>query len=77
MFWGHFKLYFQLNIINYSKLQPNIQIFEYIIGTISGIPSMKWIGSTTGIGSKFEPVQNRLELELELEPHFVKKWLKS
>ena len=77
MFWGHFKLYFQLNIINYSKLQPNIQIFEYIIGTISGIPSMKWIGSTTGIGSKFEPVQNRLELELELEPHFFKKWLKS
>ena len=39
--------------------------------------STNGIGSTTGIGSKFESAQYKIDLELELEPYNLKKLPKS
>ena len=43
------------------------------VGSTNGTGSTNGIGSTTGTGSKFEPVQDKIELESELESNYFKQ----
>ena len=56
-----------------------LKIFKFFhFHTVEPISiSTNGICSSTGIGSKFESVQDKIDLELELEPHNLKKVPKS
>ena len=53
-----------------------VQFFQFHIGEPFS-RSINGICSSTGVGSKFESVQYKIDLELELEPHNLKKLPKS